>query len=499
MSNFLNCQGLKFTCRNLLIGLVTLFLTSACGSMRSYDTELKQTVGMAASGRVGEALQELEKNNTGADKDILYSMEKGELLKLTGQINESRNAWLMADEKVKIWESEVKTDPAKFIGNVASVIVNDKSRRYDGQDYEKVMLSTKLALDHLLIGDWDSARIEIKKTHEREAIIAELRSKEIEKVEEESKNRKVSTEFKDLKGYPVETLNDPDVTSLKNSYQSAFGHYLAGFVYESLGEPSLAAPGYRKAIELRPDIKWLEEGLKKLDTRASKLKRKETDVLFVVELGSIPARESVSLPIPIPYKNTLLAVPISFPVIRADKSCFLPQEITVGDRPAISVYPVTSLDAMARRALKDDMPGIILRGTVRAITKTVAQKEVSDRNALAGLAMTIAAVATESADERIWRTLPSQILLGRATLPTGQHTIKIAGPSGIQSATVDVAGKHALIAMRMLGGNLYLTQPVYSQQMLDAATAMPDTPGSNTGTGSKTSPAKKSKKTSRNQ
>lgn len=483
----------------MLIGFVILFLASACGSMRSYDTELKQTVGMATTGRVGEALQELEKNNTGTDKDILYSLEKGELLKLTGKLHESRDAWLMADEKVKIWEAEVKTDPAKFLGNVASVIVNDKSRRYDGQDYEKVMLSTKLAVDHLLIGDWNSARIEIKKTHEREAIIADLRSKEIEKVEGESKDRKVSTEFKELKGYPVETLNDPEVTSLKNSYQSAAGHYLAGFVYEALGEPSLAAPGYRKAIELRPDIKWLEEGLGKLDTRARKLKRKETDVLFVVESGSIAARESVSLPIPIPYKNTLLAVPISFPVIRAANSGLQPQELIIDGRPPINVYPVTSLDAMARRALKDDMPGIILRGTVRAITKTVAQKEVSDRNALAGLAMTIAAVATESADERIWRTLPSQILLGRVTLPAGQHTIKIAGPDGIQSTTVDVAGKHALIAMRMLGGNLYLTQPVYSQQMLDAAAAMPDTPEPAVGTGQKMSPGNKSKKKSRKQ
>ena len=43
------------------------------------------------------------------------------------------------------------------------------------------------------------------------------------------------------------------MNALKNGYQSALSHYLAGFVYESLGEPSLAAPGYRLANELQPD------------------------------------------------------------------------------------------------------------------------------------------------------------------------------------------------------------------------------------------------------
>lgn len=448
--------------------LAALLASGCAGTMRSYDSELKQTVGMASSGHIDQALQQLEKNNSSADKDLLYYLEKGELLRLKNQLPESRDAWLLADEKVKIWEEEAKTSPEKLIGNIGSVLINDKTRRYDGQDYEKVMLSTRIALDHLALLNWDAARIEIKKTHEREAIIAELRAKELANVEEDAKQRKVKTEVKDLKGYPVETLDDPEVTALKNGYQSAFSHYLAGFVYESLDEPGLAAPGYRKAVELRPDIKWLEEGLNGLETRARKLKASESDVLFVVEAGSAPARSSVSIPIPVPYKNTWGAVPISFPVITPDKSVFLPAQLSVDGR-GISLYPVTSVDAMARRALRDDMPGIVLRGTIRAITKTVAQKEVSDRNPIAGLLVTIAAVATESADERVWRTLPSHILIGRATLSQGKYMIGISGPFGTKTETIEVAGRHAVIPLRLMGGSLYATQPQYPPQLLAAA------------------------------
>ncbi len=63
--------------------------------------------------------------------------------------------------------------------------------------------------------------------------------------------RRRKTEYKDLQGYPVPALDAPEVVGLKNSYQSAFSHYLSGFVYEALGENDLAAPGYRKAAELR--------------------------------------------------------------------------------------------------------------------------------------------------------------------------------------------------------------------------------------------------------
>ncbi len=219
----------------------------ATNPMRSYDSELKQTGTDIASNNVAKALADHEKNSSG-EKDLLYFLEKGNLLRFNNQIPESRDSWLKADEKVRVWEEEAKTSPEKILSYIGTAIVNDKMLRYDGQDFEKVMLSTNLALDHILLGNWDMARTEIKKMHEREAIIAEIRAKEVEKIEEEAKTRNVKTEIKDLKGYPVETLNDPEVTKLKNSFQSAFSHYLAGFVYEALNEPSLAAPGYRKAI-----------------------------------------------------------------------------------------------------------------------------------------------------------------------------------------------------------------------------------------------------------
>jgi len=481
--------------------VVTLALTGCAGTMRSYDSELKQTVGLAAVGNTAQALDQLEKNNPGKDKDLLYYLERGQLLRMDSRFAESRDAWFGADEKIQEWEEAVKADPAKFLGDVGSVIVNDKGRRYDGADYEKVLLTTMLALDHINLGDWDSARTEIKKTHEREAVIAELRAKQVEQEAQEAQKRNVTTTIKDLKGYPVETLDDPEVVALKNGYQSAVSHYLAGFIYEALGEPGLAAPGYRTAIELRPESPVLEGSLKNLDSRGKRIKRGKTDTLFLVETGFAPAKKSVSLPIPMPLGGAIGLTPISFPTIQSDSSAIVPSQLALNEgKHAVPLALVTNVDAMARRQLRDEMPGIILRGTVRAIAKTAAQKVAYDRGGLmAGLLVTVASVATESSDERVWRTLPGQISLGRMTLPSGQHTLAIPTAQGEQHVSFTVSGKHAVVPLRVVGGQVYLAQTSYTPEQLAAWTAPPEklapaVAKSKPGTGKAAARAKKARK-----
>lgn len=79
------------------------------------------------------------------------------------------------------------------------------------------MLTTQMALNLLALNDFDGARTEIKKTHEREAVIADLRDKEYLKREDEAQREGVTTQMKDLRGYPVETLDAPEVVGLKTA------------------------------------------------------------------------------------------------------------------------------------------------------------------------------------------------------------------------------------------------------------------------------------------
>lgn len=432
--------------------LIAAVQLAGCSAFRSYDSELKETNQQLVSGNVDAALGTLEKNNTSADKDLLYYFEKGELLRAKGDFAGSQTAWRAADQVVYKWEEAVKLDTEKYLAQFGSFLVNDKVRRYEGYDYEKVMLTTQMALNLLAQNDFDGARTEIKKTHEREAVIAELRDKEYLKSEQEAENRGIQTQFKDLQGYPVASLDAPEVVGLKNSYQSAFSHYLSGFVYEALGEKGLAAPGYRKAAELRPNTPLLEQTLKNLDAAASK--DGNSEVLIVVQSGFAPARDSVRIPLPLPISGNLVITPLSFPVVKPDTTTPAFNQITLDGQP-LNLTLLNSTTDMSRRALRDDMPGIILRTTVRAITRGVAQKQLNDVNPLAGLAVGIASAVTEGADTRTWRTLPDNTLVARLRLTQGQHQIILPNSLGGSHVQVKVDRRYQVIPLRALGNQVY--------------------------------------------
>lgn len=452
--------------KHLIFLLIVLNVSGCAGAMRNYKTELNQTTDLIKAGNLDNAIAQLDSNNTSEDKDLLYYLEKSELLSLKQSHEEALNLRLQADQKIKIWEDETKLTAPKIATTAGSLIVNDKVRRYDGRDYEKVFLNSRLVSNKLLLGQWDEARIEVKKMHERESLIAELRAKDLEKAEAEAKEKGINTKYKELQGYPVEILDDPEVEKLKNSYQNAFTHYLAGYLYESYGERGLAASGYRKAIELKPNVAVLEDALKAVDNRYKTIKRDQSDVLLIYETGLAPAYDSISVPIPLPLGGALTLTPVSFPLVKDTDNGALIDSI-FNDNTKINLAQVTNVNTMAKRALKDEMPGIILRSVVRATSKLVAQAAINevDKTGISGWILIAGGFVIEGADERMWRLLPSNISIGRAVLPKGTSKFRIPINGSYIDKEVNITSRFTVLNIRELAGSVYLSQANSPQQV----------------------------------
>lgn len=452
----------------LLSAALIVVLSGCSGSpLRSYDAELKETIVQVKAGAITQALEVLERNNASmfasndkdgkavADdngKDILYFFEKGELLNLQSKYREGRNTWLKADEIVRTWEDEYRTNPTKLFGDISSYLVSDRVRRYDGQDYEKVALSTRLTLNHIMLGDFDNARVEMKKTFEREKLIENFREKEYDKLKEEGEKNQLKADTKQLsdKGYPLAELDTPEVRHLKNGFQNAFAHYLAGYFFDVTGEYSLAEPGYRNALALQPDSKLASEGLSKTGKRRAG--PAESDVLFVVESGFAPSWKSVTIPLPIPVNKRLVVTPLSFPLVKAENKGFVPASLQAAGK-TLPVETLVNNDTMARRLLKDQLPGIMLRTTVRAIAKSVAQDLAAKKGGTAaGVLVAVASVATEQADERSWRTLPERISVARAILPYGKQMLEFQTGKGIYRTEINIGNRFTVVPIRLTGG-----------------------------------------------
>ena len=439
-----------------------LLLIAGCAATRSYDFELSGTLNAASVGDVDGAIKRLEANNAQSQKDVLYFFERGMLERLRYRYDESQKAWAAAQTYIETADKRVASDRLR---NASSYVVSDKLRVYEAHDYEKVMLLTYMALNQLALGRYEDARVAIKQTHELEAAIEQARAKALTEVQAEAKKRGATTSFKELNGYPVETIDNPEVNALKNGYQSALSHYLAGFVYESLGEPSLAAPGYRLANELQPNRPAIEEALRGLDQRVRAVPDGMVDVLFIVSSGAAPALRSQQFRLPVLVNDASVLIAYSFPLLMPALFEDTPTGIVIGGAQHVPLTPLTNVDLMARRSLKDDMPGIMLRATVRATTSAMLQYQAqhnrsSDAAAAAAIAAFAATAILQTADDRTWRSLPAQVAIARVRLPPGVHDVTLQSAfSGEQRVRISVSGRYAVIDFRVLARQLFVHAP----------------------------------------
>lgn len=428
-----------------------------------------------------ESFKKGELNNTIAtiqqafpNKNTLYYLELGQAQRLLGpsQIAKSTQNLLTADQDVQRWERRTSERLSRSLNDIGSYLLSEGlSNSYDLKLYEIGLLSQYLALNHIAEGRWDNAMVEAKKMANREKIIEELIQKKIDSISraEDSQQYNRSTKgstsrIETIGNYPVNLLDNSETRSLKNSYQNPASYYLSAFIYESQGETSLAAPGYRLAIELRPSVDFFRASLANLDRNIKNKQSKDADTLFIIDTGYLPKITPLKVNQTFNIGSGPKFITMTFPVIEPSSELFTPNFIEVAGQP-IRPELASSIDAMARKNLKDDMPAYVLRATSRALISLTAQvaadqamqqrnRKNNENNALAGaLAGLITAAAFQAinvTDVRHWSTLPSQTYMARANLPIGQNILKYSTPSGaIVNQTIHLNQGYNVVYLRI--------------------------------------------------
>ena len=412
-------------------------------------------------------------------KNTLYYLEMGEVQRLSGpsQIPASTKNLLIADEQVDRWEIQNSERLKRSFSDVGSYVLSEGlSDDYDPKYYEVSLLSQTLALNHIAQGRWSDAMVEGKKMAQREKVIEELiqgKVTAVSKAEESQQlnqnTRGATSRIESISGYPVNLLDDDETRKLKNSYQNPSAYYLSAFIHESQGETSLAAPGYRLALELQPSVSFFKSGLAKLDANVKNRGTKTSaDTLIIVDTGYLPKITPYKLNQSFYFGGNSKMVTLTFPVIERSNERFTPNNIQVGSK-SISPELVTNIDAMARRNLKDEMPGYVLRASSRALVSIGAQiaadraaQQATNKNngngnnnsaligAIAGAITGLAMQSINVTDTRHWSTLPSQTYMARVDLPVGENILRYATPAGvIHSQAVKLLAGYNVIYIRI--------------------------------------------------
>ena len=363
------------------------------------------------------ALAEYEKRPAASADRVLNLMNKGMLLRMVGEYDQSTQA--LQEAKGLIEELKALSVREQAV----SVTVNDATKSFIGEDFEQVMVNTYIALNYLEQGQLDAARVE--------ALQVDLLLREKEQ-------------------------SSPDSPYVED----AFARYLTGIIYEDEGEWSDAMIAYRKAYEayesqlksfsvavpeslkhdlirladrmgLRDEAKGYRQQFGISDTLSESALLQRGEIILTVHAGLAPIKRERAVTLPNPATGRLLK--IALPQYQARAQPLAYARLTADSQAATSSR-VESITAIAEKSLEAEMPAITARAIARMAVKDTAARAASQSGGggnnssagpLLGLAVNIAAVLTERADTRSWFTLPGEIHLARLSLPPGEYKVKI--------------------------------------------------------------------------
>jgi hypothetical protein len=394
---------------------------AALAACATFSDTIQSTERSLAQQQPKAALAEYKKLKPNAADRVLYLMNTGMLERMAGDYDESTRSLEEAKHLIEQLRALSLREQA------LSFTVNDATKSFIGEDFERVMVNTYLALNYLEQGRLDEARVE--------ALQVDVLLRD--------KNQKT--------------------TIVKPYEEDAFARYLTGIVYEDEGEWSDAMIAYRQAYEayqkqlkafgvempesLKHDLIRLadrmgiadeakryrqEFGIQDTMSEAELLERGE--VILTVHAGLAPLKRERATTLPNPATGRILRIALPQYHSRAQPLAYA--SLAADPSESARTSPVENIDAIAVKTLDAEMPLITARAVARMAAKdtlaSVASATGSSNSsdsgaagALLGLAVNLAGVATERADTRSWFTLPGEIHLARLALPPGDHRLRL--------------------------------------------------------------------------
>ena len=447
--------------KNIIMGIILSITLVGCANnpFSSYKSKSDETLNKIYTGQLPTAMK------AESTADPLYNMEYGSLMRMNQNYTRSNYNFTLAQQSIDIWANSWMSTTGGQLSNTAlSMLVNDNATEYQPKGYERTFLTTYHALNHIDLNNWANARVEIQRMYQIEQATENYNqalyyqeAQEYKKINNDNQQNYLSRQI--LQKYDFSDINSPQVLALKNSYQNAFSHYLAGFVFEALGEPSLARPGYVNAGKLNPTNPLIQQSIDNIDNNYHP-KAGFGDVLIVEEVGHAPQIKSEEIHIPLDVnmfggQNACVnMINIFFPKLVPDNYNNMVYPYTLDNAP-YTPSEMVDVNLMVARTLHDETPHIIARNISAAIrnlaTSQAACSSGGDLGTLLSLGTSIGGMLLDKADERTWTLLPNKIFINRQSLAYGQHniTVYVNGIPFTQNITINQP--YQIVNFRIIG------------------------------------------------
>ncbi len=408
--------------RDLCFTAVTVFSVVISGCASNYTRDMRHVTSSLRMDRPDQAVVEFRENftdSTGRNR-LLYLMELGNLLRLSGDYPASLNLLLQAD---RLSDQQRGIEIGQ---EVEAFLSSDLALEFRGADYEKVFINYCLAVCYASENNLEDALVECRRINDK------LRALNLSY--NENKNRYSDDAFiRYLMGILYEKAGD--INNALIAYRNSAAVYDSSYA----ADYGIPAPQRVKSDILRlsnelgmhsvfqnysaswPDVSWDDEGPDEV----------HGEVVVILEAGMIPPRIEKSYT----FASDDRVYRVSLPAIAQKQLNTYTLSLSSGDMHSQG-FLAEDLASIARKNLEDQAGRDIARAIARLVVKAGVSEageqiveELTEENSgisqVTGLLLSIIGAATEKADLRAWLTLPSQIYIARLRLPEGVHSVNV--------------------------------------------------------------------------
>jgi hypothetical protein len=476
--------------RALATAFAAVVLLPGCAAWENWNDETKVARRDFERADFQGALDSLAGGVENELDGLCYSLERGTIAQASGQYELSIGEFERAERKVEYFEDR-GLSPKNAAQYAGSILVNEKTVPYEGEDFEKILIPVFQTRNYLLEGKDEDAMVEVRKTWFQQEQARRLHEKALGAADAEARAKGVDkSELPGIAGqvsYPPGALQSPE-----SVYEITYAHYLSALISERLGNYQDAFISIKAAAKIRPDVGSVRIDLARLARLAeqdppegaavSQLPPKNAgSVALLFDCGWAPHKREFKVVFPTYHSLGAIAIPIyertENPAARA--------RLVLGNR-TFETAIFSDVNAIAFKNYRDKLPLLILKQAIRCAVKVAAGEATAygvkeglksgkgkgrEGAALAELAgwgagelVGVYNAVSEQADLRAWLTLPESFQGARAFLPAGEYParVELLGKGGGVLATADLGvvrvkpGRLAFVYARSVGSSLFV-------------------------------------------
>lgn len=350
-------------------------------------------------------------NDTSNDEEMWYWLNLARLQQSNGDFKASIQSYEKAYAILDEYENRATISVRNIGSFLGSSFLSKGSEHYHAKGYERSLMHTLNALNYTMLGNFEGAAVEMRRMEQRQEFWL-IESEEKIKDAADAK-RRAERQGNDVTSIPSgysmgSLLEDPDVRSMANNYQDPFSYTLSSIILDISGLSAAAgdasAISLKRALALNPDVS-------KVFVKSSTpplIKSSGMEITLIVLSGEAPAMkiERVRFPIFHAAEYTSLDLP-SYTLPINDLSSLSISTSTMRLHPP----RLLKSNVMAYKTLKDELPSDLAKGVVRATTRAVTAKQITDKfgplgGLIASLSMDLGSSYVDQ-DYRNWELLPN--------------------------------------------------------------------------------------------